>query len=118
MSHLVYLAVLLGCLAVTVPLDIVYGAKVFARPWFLMAAILPVLIVFSGWDVYAISRRQWTYNRHWVTGIDLPGRLPLEEGLFFVVIPLVAILTFESVGRQLARSPRRSRSRSSSRERP
>ena len=34
-----------------------------------------------------------------MSGLLLPGRLPLEELLFFVVVPLCAILTFEAVRR-------------------
>jgi lycopene beta-cyclase len=97
MRHLTYLALLAGCLLVTVPLDRICRAGVFGRPWRLLLALLPGALLFGGWDVYAISRRSWNYDKAWTTGILLPGRLPLEEALFFVVVPLAAILTYQSV---------------------
>jgi hypothetical protein len=36
-----------------------------------------------------------------VTGWELPFGLPLEELLFFVVIPLCALLSYEAVRRML-----------------
>jgi hypothetical protein len=40
-----------------------------------------------------------------MSGVLLPGRLPLEEALFFLVIPIAAILTYQSVLSTLARPP-------------
>ena len=99
MSHLTYLGLLVACLAATVPLDVVYRTHVLARPLALVQAIAPVFLVFTVWDAYAIDRGQWTYNGRYVTGIRLPGHLPVEEVLFFVVIPFASILTFEAVRR-------------------
>jgi lycopene cyclase domain-containing protein len=92
----VYLLVLAACLLGTLPLEIFLRTRVYRRPrrWFLSLA--PVVAVFSAWDVYAISRRQWAYDKHQVSGIRI-GNLPVEELLFFVVIPTCAILTFEAV---------------------
>ena len=47
------------------------------------------------WDLYAIHAGHWTYDLHLMTGILLPGRLPLDEVLFFLVTPTCAILAFE-----------------------
>jgi lycopene cyclase domain-containing protein len=59
--------------------------------------------VFIVWDVIAIERRTWLYNPRYVTGWELPFGLPLEELLFFVVIPLCALLSYEAVRRILGR---------------
>jgi len=53
--------------------------------------------VFVAWDLYAISVGHWTYDLHRMTGVLLPGGLPLDEVLFFVVTPTCAILAFEAV---------------------
>ena len=45
---------------------------------------------------------QFGYNSDYLVGVTLPGRLPVEELCFFVVIPICAVLTFESV---LSRRP-------------
>ncbi|MCS7483490.1 lycopene cyclase domain-containing protein [Umezawaea endophytica] len=91
-----YLVLLLACLLVTAPLEF-RGSGVYRRPARLARAVLPVAAVFTAWDVAAITRRHWDYNPEFVTGVRLPGALPLEELLFFLVIPICAVLTYEAV---------------------
>ena len=97
MRHLTYLALLAGCLLVTVPLDRAYRAGVFSRPKQLLLAIAPGFVLFGGWDVYAIRRGHWSYDLSRISGVILPGGLPLEEASFFLVVPLAAILTYQCV---------------------
>jgi lycopene cyclase domain-containing protein len=88
--------VLVACVVGTLPLEIFLRTRVYRRPRRWLLALLPVVVVFSGWDSYAISRGHWAYDRHQVTGLRI-GNLPIEELLFFVVIPTCAILAFEAV---------------------
>jgi lycopene cyclase domain-containing protein len=94
---LTYVAVLVFCLIGTAPLEIVLRARVYRRPLRLVLSLLPVVVVFVAWDLYAIARGHWTYDRAQTTTAVLPGRLPLDELLFFLVIPICAILTLEAV---------------------
>jgi len=98
-----YLIVLAGCLLVTLPLEFVLGARVYRRPARLAAVVLPVAAVFYLWDLIAVARGHWAFNPDRTSGILLPGQVPLEEALFFVVIPLCGLLTYEAVGTVLAR---------------
>jgi lycopene cyclase domain-containing protein len=91
-----YLLVLLGCLLGTAPLELVLGTRVYARWRRLLLTLLPVLVVFLVWDVLAIRAGHWSYDTAQVTGVAV-GVLPLEELLFFVVIPICAVLTLEAV---------------------
>jgi lycopene cyclase domain-containing protein len=100
MGHFVYLALLTGCLVGTAPLELLLHTRVYARWRRLVLALAPTVAIFAAWDVYAIHHHQWRYDRRWTTGVTLPGRLPLEELLFFVVIPTCAILTLEAVSRR------------------
>jgi lycopene beta-cyclase len=93
-----YLALLGACLLITFPLELVLGARVYRRPRALLYAVVPVVIIFSIWDLVGIYRNHWSYNARFVTGIELPLGLPLEELLFFVVIPICGLLTYEAVG--------------------
>jgi hypothetical protein len=45
----------------------------------------------------------WSYNPKYVTGIELPFAIPLEEVLFFVVIPICTLLTYSAVSAILRR---------------
>ena len=98
MDHLQYLLLLAGCAAVTLPLEL-SGSRVYRRPGRLARSVLPVAAVFAAWDVIAIAAGVWSYNPRYVTGFALPLSLPLEEALFFLVIPVCAVLTFETVRR-------------------
>jgi lycopene cyclase domain-containing protein len=97
LSHLTYLLILAGCLLGTLPLELVLGVRVYAQWRRLLLTLLPVVLVFGGWDEYAIHRGLWSYDGHYLIGLALPGRLPLEELLFFLVIPTCALLTYEAV---------------------
>ena len=91
-----YLYVLAGCLLGTLPLEFVLHTGVYARWRRLALTLLPVLAVFLTWDVLAIRAGHWDYDPAQVTGVAVGG-LPLEEILFFVVIPICAVLTIEAV---------------------
>jgi lycopene cyclase domain-containing protein len=96
-THLVYLVVLAACLLGTAPLELLLHVGVYAQPARLLGALAPVVVIFGAWDVLAIHRGWWGYDPRYLVGLTLPGRLPLEELLFFIVIPLCAVLTYEAV---------------------
>lgn len=98
-----YLIVLAACVLVTLPLEFILGARVYRRPARLAAVVLPVAAVFYVWDLVAIARGHWWFNPARTSGVLLPGGVPLEEALFFLVIPLCGLLTYEAVGSVLAR---------------
>lgn len=93
---MLYLAVMVGCLVVTLPLELVIGARVYRQWRRLLRTLAPVLVVFVTWDVLAIRAHDWSYRR--LTGLRI-GNLPIEELVFFLVIPTCAVLTFEAVRR-------------------
>lgn len=96
-----YLLLMAACLVITLPLEWLFGARVYRRPLRALQAILVTVIAFSIWDIIAIRFELWTYSPRFTTGIMLPFDYPLEELVFFVVIPLCALLTYEAVGRVL-----------------
>jgi lycopene cyclase domain-containing protein len=100
MRHLVYAAILAGCLLATLPLELVMRVRVYARWRRLALTVAPVVVLFGGWDVVAINQHTWRYEQRYLLGATLPGRLPLEELLFFVVVPICSVLTLEAVRRR------------------
>ena len=99
MGHLTYLALLVGCLVVTAPLELVLRVRVYARWRRLLLAVLPEFVVFVAWVVYAIDQGHWSYSAERTLGVRLPGGIPLEEVLFFLVVPLCSVLALEAVRR-------------------
>lgn len=101
-----YLFVLAACLVLTAPLEWC-GARVYRQPARVVRAIVPVAVVFLAWDAVAVAAGVWSFNPRYVTGVELPGQIPVEEVLFFVVIPLCGLLTYGTVEFLLDRIPRR-----------
>jgi lycopene cyclase domain-containing protein len=93
-----YVLVLAACVAVTLPLEIVFGVRVYRRPKVLLAVLAPVMAVFGGWDLIAVHRGDWWFSARYTLGVRLAG-LPVEEWLFFIVIPVCGLLTYEALGR-------------------
>jgi len=94
--RLTYLAVLAGCLIGTAPLELFLHTRVYARWRRLLLTLLPVFAVFTVWDVLAIRAGHWAYDPRQTTGWHV-GNVPIEELLFFLVIPTCAILSLEAV---------------------
>jgi lycopene cyclase domain-containing protein len=103
MRHLTYVAVLLACLAGALWLEPILHVNVLRRWRRLLLTIGIVVIAFGAWDIAAIHAGHWSYDAAQTVDVRLPGRLPLEELLFFVVVPLCTICGFEAVRSVLKR---------------
>lgn len=97
-----YLALMAACLVLTLPLEFVLRARVYRRPLRLLLALIPTIVVFVIWDIVGILRNHWSYSPRFTTGVML-GVMPLEELVFFIVIPVCGLLTYEAVGDVLRR---------------
>ena len=97
MGHWTYAALLAGCLVVTAPLELLLRVRVYARWRRFLLAVLPEFVVFVGWVLYAIAQVHWDYSAGLTLDVRLPGGIPLEEVLFFLVVPLCSVLAFEAV---------------------
>ena len=99
MEQLTYLALLVGCLVVTAPLELVLRVRVYARWRRLLLAVVPEFVVFVVWVLYAIAEGHWDYSSTRTIDVRLPGGIPVEEVLFFLVVPVCAVLALEAVSR-------------------
>jgi lycopene cyclase domain-containing protein len=97
MEQLTYLALLAGCLVVTAPLEVLLHVRVYARWRRLLVALVPEFVVFVAWVLYAIAAGHWDYSDDRTLGVRLPGGIPVEEVLFFLVVPVCAVLALEAV---------------------
>jgi lycopene cyclase domain-containing protein len=60
-------------------------------------SIFPVSVIFLIWDYYAVASGHWKFDPAQVVGIYGPKGVPLEEFLFFIVVPLATLMTIEAV---------------------
>ena len=112
-DHFQYLLLMVCCLLITLPLEFVFGARVYRRAAGLALALIPVVIIFSIWDIVGILRDHWSYSPRFTTGVKLIFGMPIEELVFFIVVPICGLLTYEAVGQVLRRTQRRSKGRRS-----
>jgi len=80
-------------------LELALKVRVLIRIRRALSAILPVALVFLIWVFYAVDRGHWRYDINQTLGITGPSGVPLEEFLFFIIVPIAAIMTIEAVRR-------------------
>ena len=97
MDRYQYLILMAGCLLLTLPLEFLFGARVWRRPKRLAIAVAPTLAIFVIWDLWATAHGTWDFDRRYTIGVELPGGMVVEELVFFVTIPVCTLLTLESV---------------------
>ena len=78
--------------------------KIYRNIKALLKSIALILCIFGGWDVFAVYRAHWYFNPDAVLRIRVIN-LPLEEVLFFVVIPFCCIFTWEALNYPGRRRP-------------
>jgi lycopene cyclase domain-containing protein len=62
----------------------------------LIFSLSMLVAIFGAWDVFAAWRGHWYFNPEGVSGINIIN-LPVEEWLFFIVVPFCCIFTWEAL---------------------
>lgn len=95
MGHWTYTVILIVTFAAAAWLQALPGVHVLDRARRLGLSLLPGLL-FAGWDILAAEARWWAFSADRTLGIRVFG-LPLEELVFFLVVPTCAVLAYEAV---------------------
>jgi lycopene cyclase domain-containing protein len=80
-------------------LELAFKVRVLFRMKRVLLSLLPISLGFLIWDAYAISQGHWFFDEKQVTGIQGPFNIPIEEILFFLIIPMAVLMTLEGVTR-------------------
>lgn len=99
-----YFLVLAVCIAVPLVMSFSKDLTFYWSAKRLILSILIPFVPFVLWDIAATARGHWRFNPDHVVGVTFVN-LPVEEVLFFVVIPFASIFTWESVKYFLRRRP-------------
>lgn len=93
-NKLTYALLLAG--SILGPFLLSFDKKVaFYKHWkTLFPATLITATIFIIWDIYFTRHNVWWFNREFVTGQFIAG-LPVEEWLFFIVIPYCCLFIYE-----------------------
>ena len=82
--------------SIILPFALSFDRKVgFYKYWkFLAPSTVVTATVFIIWDIYFTRHDVWWFNKEFVTGWFIAG-LPIEEWLFFFVIPYCCLFIYE-----------------------
>jgi lycopene cyclase domain-containing protein len=97
MKHWSYMGMLIFSFCGSAWLEIFLKTGVLRRFKRVVISVLPISTLFLIWDAYAIAQGHWFFDRTQILGIYGPFNIPLEEYLFFIVIPIAALFTIEGV---------------------
>jgi lycopene cyclase domain-containing protein len=90
--HYAYVLIFVAVCAI----DVNFGFKLkFSKKLklFLLTDSL-ILVIYLIWDLWAVSKGSWFFDSNQILGILLFGKLPIEEVLFFIIVPLMTVLTY------------------------
>lgn len=95
-THYIYLTILAASLIG--PLALSFDRKVaFRRKWkFLFPAMILPALFYILWDIYFTAKGVWSFNTDCITGYYI-ANLPVEEVLFFFVIPYCCMFIYECI---------------------
>ena len=91
-----YFILLAVCIAGPLVLSFSRNLTFYKYPARLVLAIAIPFVVFVVWDVLAAARGHWAFSPLYTIGLRILG-LPIEEILFFIVIPFCGLFTWETV---------------------
>jgi len=95
-EHFTYFLIL--GLSLAGPLVLSFDKKVrFYKKWkYLFPAMLMPATFYIVWDFYFTSKGIWSFNKNYVSGYNIYN-LPVEEVLFFFVIPYCCVFIYECI---------------------
>ncbi len=91
-----YLIILIISLAGPLALSFEKNLRLYRRWKYLLPAIFITMIIFVVWDIIFTHMGCWFFNPMYNSGIYI-NKLPLEEYLFFIVIPYACAFSFYAV---------------------
>lgn len=89
-----YLLLLIGSIAVPLALSFDKNVQYYKNLKYILPAILVTAAIFIVWDINFTEANVWNFNHEYTLGKDIKG-LPIEEWLFFLVIPYACVFIYE-----------------------
>lgn len=94
MAKYQYLLVLAFIGACAIFITTVFRIRV-RKFWYLfLLTDFVILTIYLIWDYWAISKKTWYFDGQQILGIKIFEIIPIEEILFFVLVPLTSLLTY------------------------
>lgn len=94
LKNFTYLLLIAGIIIVPIALSFEKELRFYTRLKYLLPAVVITGAFFIIWDSRFTSEGIWSFNPDYITGVTLIN-LPVEEWLFFLVVPYALIFIYE-----------------------
>ena len=94
LKNFTYLILLAASIAVPLMLSFDKKVQYYKNLKYIFPAILITAAIFWVWDIKFTTARVWSFNPEYTIGKELQG-MPIEEWLFFIVIPYSCAFIYE-----------------------
>ncbi|WP_318350255.1 lycopene cyclase domain-containing protein [Aquipluma nitroreducens] len=93
-KNFTYMILLVG--SISAPLLLSFDRKVqyYKNLKYIFPAIIVTAIIFWVWDIRFVEAQIWSFNQEYTIGVNLIG-MPIEEWLFFIVVPYCCMFIYE-----------------------
>jgi lycopene cyclase domain-containing protein len=93
-NHFTYLILLVGSISVPLFLSFDKKVKYHKNLKYIFPAILITAAIFWIWDVWFTTTNVWSFNQEFTLGVNIL-EMPIEEWLFFIVVPYCCLFIYE-----------------------
>ncbi len=97
MNHLHYSFVLIFIFICAIGVNLFFRIHI-AQYWrTLLATDASILLLYLIWDTWAVENGNWYFDSNQILNVNIFGKLPIEEILFFILVPIMAIITYKAL---------------------
>ncbi len=89
-----YLLLLIASIAVPLVLSFDKNVQYYKNLKYIFPAILVTAAIFLVWDIKFTAAQIWSFNTEYTIGVNFKG-MPIEEWLFFIVVPYSCVFIYE-----------------------
>lgn len=97
MTHFSYLAVIAFITLCAIGVNFGFRLRLGKYWRELLQTLIVILAIYLSWDTWAIAKKSWFFDQHQIVNIDVLPRVPLEELLFFLVVPVMTVLAYKAL---------------------
>lgn len=94
LKNYTYLIILIASIAVPLALSFDKKVQYYKNLKYILPAILVTAAIFWMWDINFTKAQVWSFNPEYTIGKQFKG-LPIEEWLFFIIIPYSFVFIYE-----------------------